>query len=180
MNKLNIFTDGGARGNPGPAAIGVLVKAETGPVLVKISRKIGVTTNNVAEYSAVVEALEWLIKNKEIISRSSGISQLDRGSSTLSGHDAVRLTNSSTASEQSTNHPTNKNNNQEIHFHLDSTLVVNQLNGLFKIKNGKLQELLFKIKQLEQDVNTPIYYSYIPREKITVADQLVNQALDNV
>ena len=61
---LFIFTDGGARGNPGPAGIGVVVKDEKGTVIKKIGKRIGETTNNVAEYSAVIEALTWLIENK--------------------------------------------------------------------------------------------------------------------
>lgn len=57
-NKLiNIFTDGGARGNPGPAAIGIVIKNEKGEILQKMSEYIGFTTNNVAEYQAVIKAL---------------------------------------------------------------------------------------------------------------------------
>jgi ribonuclease HI len=56
-----LFTDGGARGNPGPAAIGaVLVDPSTDPPtrLATVSERIGVTTNNVAEYRAVIAGLE--------------------------------------------------------------------------------------------------------------------------
>jgi len=60
---LIIFTDGGARGNPGPAAIGFVVKDSQGKILVKFGKYIGRATNNVAEYQAVVEALGWLEKN---------------------------------------------------------------------------------------------------------------------
>jgi ribonuclease HI len=52
--EIHIFTDGGARNNPGPAAIGVAIKTETGQIIASISRKIGITTNNVAEYSALI------------------------------------------------------------------------------------------------------------------------------
>ncbi|KKT29794.1 MAG: Ribonuclease HI [Candidatus Collierbacteria bacterium GW2011_GWC2_44_18] len=54
---LEINTDGGSRGNPGQAAIGVIAKAE-GQVIYTLSEKIGETTNNVAEYTAVLRALE--------------------------------------------------------------------------------------------------------------------------
>ncbi len=54
--RLTIHTDGGARGNPGPAAIGVVI-ASDGQVLKKLSRTIGATTNNQAEYQAVHAAL---------------------------------------------------------------------------------------------------------------------------
>lgn len=63
MNKLVIHTDGGARGNPGPAAIGVVVADETGKVVHAISEVIGKCTNNFAEYMAVVEALKWVKNN---------------------------------------------------------------------------------------------------------------------
>jgi ribonuclease HI len=54
-----IRTDGGARGNPGPAGIGVVVEdAETGDVLEKISKYLGRKTNNQAEYEAVIVGLE--------------------------------------------------------------------------------------------------------------------------
>lgn len=65
MKHLRVYTDGGARGNPGPAAIGVLITDEKGKVEKKLSRTIGKSTNNKAEYKAVIEALEHLLKNKD-------------------------------------------------------------------------------------------------------------------
>src|ERR1700741_4384874 len=56
--KLTIYTDGGARGNPGPAGIGVQILDEDGKTLKELSEYIGETTNNQAEYTAVVRALE--------------------------------------------------------------------------------------------------------------------------
>jgi len=57
--KLIIEADGGSRGNPGPAAYGCLVKdAQTNEVLFEEGKTLGVTTNNVAEYSGLVAALE--------------------------------------------------------------------------------------------------------------------------
>jgi ribonuclease HI len=58
---LTIFTDGGARGNPGPSAVGVVMKA--GEWGYEHERCIGDATNNVAEYTAVIDALE-LVSNK--------------------------------------------------------------------------------------------------------------------
>ena len=55
--KLIIHTDGGARGNPGPAGIGVVIKNEESAVLEKVSRFIGHATNNQAEYKAIIAAL---------------------------------------------------------------------------------------------------------------------------
>jgi ribonuclease HI len=51
-------TDGGARGNPGPAGIGVVLKDADGIVIAEIARSIGITTNNVAEYEALIEGLK--------------------------------------------------------------------------------------------------------------------------
>jgi ribonuclease HI len=53
-----VHVDGGARGNPGPAAIGVVISEPGGAVLHEIAEQIGVATNNVAEYRAVLRALE--------------------------------------------------------------------------------------------------------------------------
>ena len=55
---LKIFTDGGARGNPGPAGIGVVMMDEAGKIVATHKKYIGPATNNVAEYSAVILALE--------------------------------------------------------------------------------------------------------------------------
>lgn len=59
--KITVFSDGGSRGNPGPAAIGCIIK----PQNFKISKCIGVATNNQAEYKAVIAALEWMVENRE-------------------------------------------------------------------------------------------------------------------
>ena len=56
--KARLFTDGGARGNPGPAAYGYVLEAEDGTVLAAHGEAIGVATNNVAEYSALIAGLE--------------------------------------------------------------------------------------------------------------------------
>ncbi len=135
--KLIIHTDGGARGNPGPAAVGVVIQQEE-KILAQFGKRIGKTTNNVAEYTGVIEALTWLKEN-----------------------------------------PMNQLTDQPIiQFFLDSNLVVNQLNGTFKIKDTNLRLLLSKIRTLEQEINGEIYYTYIPREQNTQADLLVNGALD--
>jgi len=56
--RLVVHVDGGARGNPGPAAIGVVVSAPDGEVLDEVAEPIGVATNNVAEYRALLRGLE--------------------------------------------------------------------------------------------------------------------------
>lgn len=134
--KCIVHTDGGSRGNPGPAAVGVVI--EEHKILTEFGKRIGETTNNVAEYTAVIEALLWL-RDSPII--------------------------------QSTGTPI-------IQFFLDSTLVVNQINGLFKVKDAKMRELLAKVRVLEGEIEGNISYTSIPREQNRRADMLVNRALD--
>lgn len=133
-DELLIYTDGGARGNPGPAAIGVYITNKAGKEIIKINQKIGETTNNTAEYQAVITALEWVKENnfnKKLI---------------------------------------------RLNFFLDSKLVVNQLNGIFKIRESHLRNLIIKVRQLEQEVGGNVSYLFIPREKNKIADFLVNSS----
>ena len=60
--SVKLFTDGGARGNPGPAAYGFVLEAPNGTVLASHGEKIGIATNNVAEYSALIAGLEKAIE----------------------------------------------------------------------------------------------------------------------
>jgi ribonuclease HI len=134
--RLVIFTDGGARGNPGPAAIGFVVKDDKGSVLAEKGKYIGEATNNVAEYQAVIEALKWIKKN--LSSRPAGLI-----------------------------------------FFLDSKLAVNQLNGLFKVKNYGLRNLIVEVRQHEREIGGNVAYRFVRREKNKKADALVNQSLDS-
>jgi ribonuclease HI len=137
MNQdLDIYTDGGSRGNPGPSAIGVVIKDKQGRILHQFGQTINNGTNNVAEYQGVIFALKHLILNQA-------------------------------------SPPT-------INFFLDSTLVVNQLNGLWKIKDANLKTLVIKVRQLEGQLKTTTIYHSIPREKNFEADALLNQALDSI
>ena len=56
--KLTTYTDGGARGNPGPAASGIVIKDENGHVMDAYGEYLGEQTNNFAEYSALISALK--------------------------------------------------------------------------------------------------------------------------
>ena len=56
--KLTIYTDGGARGNPGPAAIGVVIKDGSGKTISEYGEYLGKQTNNYAEYSALISGLK--------------------------------------------------------------------------------------------------------------------------
>lgn len=135
IQNISVYTDGGARGNPGPAAVGVFVETDN-QELAAIGRTIGEDTNNGAEYKAVIEGLIWLIENKEKIKESN------------------------------------------ITFYVDSQLVASQLQGIFKVKNAKIRELIFVIREKEAELKMPVRYIHIPREKNKKADLLVNLALD--
>lgn len=137
MSKITIFTDGGARGNPGPAALGVYIEDEKHIALARIGKRLGDTTNNFAEYSAILEGLNWALENKE------------------------------------------KYRIEAISFYMDSQLAYSQLTGLYKVKNEKIREFVFEIRTIEAELNLPVIYNHIPREKNKKADFLVNQALDN-
>jgi ribonuclease HI len=58
MSRVTVNVDGGARGNPGPAAIGVVLRDGDGRVLEEVGEKIGEATNNVAEYKALLRGIE--------------------------------------------------------------------------------------------------------------------------
>jgi ribonuclease HI len=133
LNAKNvvIFTDGAARGNPGPAAIGVVIQDEAGNTLAQISRRLGATTNNQAEYQAIISGLEKAI--------SLGA--------------------------------------KNVTIKSDSELVVNQINGRYKIKNTALRPLYQKVVRLAGSLES-LSVSYIPREQNSEADALANKALD--
>lgn len=134
MNVV-IHTDGGSRGNPGPAAIGVVIERGNN-VISEFGKPIGETTNNVAEYTAVIEALTYVLENNMLFDR--------------------------------------------INFYLDSMLIVNQINGVFKVKQMHLFDLLMKVRHLEQQIKKSITYTFVPREQNSRADFFVNRALDGL
>jgi len=81
--KARLSTDGGARGNPGPAAYAYVLEAEDGTVLAAHGEAIGVATNNVAEYRALVEGLrkaaELHVDDVEVVSDSELLVKQMRG-----------------------------------------------------------------------------------------------------
>jgi ribonuclease HI len=81
--KAKLSTDGGARGNPGPAAFGYVLEAVDGTVLAAHGEAIGVATNNVAEYRALVaglaKAAELAVDELEVISDSELLVKQMRG-----------------------------------------------------------------------------------------------------
>lgn len=137
FDQLTIHTDGGARGNPGPAGIGVTIYHNQ-TLIHEFGKVIGETTNNVAEYTAVIEALMW-IQQHQIAGTST-----------------------------------------RIDFFCDSLLIVNQLKGLYKIKDNKLKGLVIAVHMLEKKIGGTTTYTAIPRALNKRADTLVNQALDGM
>jgi ribonuclease H / adenosylcobalamin/alpha-ribazole phosphatase len=81
--KARLSTDGGSRGNPGPAAYGYVLEAEDGTVLDARGETIGVATNNVAEYRALIagleKALELAVSEVEVVSDSELLVKQMRG-----------------------------------------------------------------------------------------------------
>ncbi|OGH12519.1 MAG: hypothetical protein A2857_07000 [Candidatus Levybacteria bacterium RIFCSPHIGHO2_01_FULL_36_15] len=133
---FTVYTDGGARGNPGEAAYGFIVYDQNKNIIFREGKKIGISTNNTAEYMGVISALSWIKDN---------LKKIDK-----------------------------------IEFLLDSELVAHQLTGKYKVKNENLRNLFFTVKDLENKVNSKIYYKPIEREKNKEADKLVNMALDGI
>ncbi len=133
---LTIFSDGGARGNPGPASCAFGVYDENKELIYSDARYLGITTNNVAEYNGVIFAL-------------TGV--MNYAPTKLDG---------------------------EIIFNLDSELVVNQLTGIYKIKNKTLESLALRVKKIIVDNNLHINFVHIPRRENFYADKLVNEKLD--
>jgi ribonuclease HI len=81
--KAKLYTDGGSRGNPGPAAYGFVLEADDGTVLDARGEPIGVATNNVAEYRALVAGLERAVeagvRELEVVSDSELLVKQMRG-----------------------------------------------------------------------------------------------------
>ena len=136
MKEIFIHSDGGARGNPGPAAAGVYLEIPAEKLRLMCGKFLGVNTNNFAEYQGAILGLEKALT-------------LTKGES----------------------------RDYQIKFFLDSALIVNQLNGHFKLKATNLVELFWKVREIEKNF-AAVFYQHVPREKNKEADQAVNFALD--
>jgi ribonuclease H / adenosylcobalamin/alpha-ribazole phosphatase len=130
-DEMVVWTDGGARGNPGPAGFGVVVTTPGGTILAQLAEGIGWATNNVAEYRGVIAGLEQAL---------------------ALGARRVRV-------------------------RADSLLVVNQQNGLWKVRNPALRELWAETRRLAGQFERVIW-EHVPRERNRRADALANRAMD--
>jgi ribonuclease HI len=133
MTETDVFTihtDGAARGNPGPAAYSYVIE---GPGLadIEVKERLGETTNNIAEYAALVHALEH--------ANTLGAKRLE-----------VRS---------------------------DSDLMVQQMNGNYRVKNEGLRPLYEQARQLCRRFDS-VNIRHVRREENTRADRLCNEALD--
>lgn len=132
MKKATLYTDGGARGNPGPAGIGYVLKiGDRAPIEEGVA--IGEATNNQAEYEAL----------------KCGLTR---------------------AKKESVRHLT---------VYMDSELVIKQISGEYRVKNKELQALHQTICGLIEAFEK-IIFTHVPRAKNKRADELVNDALDNL
>lgn len=129
--RLAVYTDGASRGNPGHAGLGVVILDGAGTVIDERRGYLGQCTNNVAEYRALLAALEAV--------------------------EPLRPTG--------------------VTFHLDSELVVRQINGQYKVRDAKMQTLHADVmKSLRR---LPAWtVRHILREQNSRADQLANAAID--
>lgn len=137
--KISIYTDGGARGNPGISGAGIFIIDQDGLTLAKEAFFLGHKTNNEAEYLALEQALE-VLASKQLLDLET-----------------------------------------KLFFYLDSKLVVEQLSRRWKIKEQRLLEIAQRIwNRLSGLSHAGFTFTHIPREQNKVADQLANQAMDQL
>jgi ribonuclease HI len=127
--KYTAYCDGGSRGNPGPAASGIVIKQDN-EVIFTEGIFLGVETNNVAEWTSLIMVLD----------------------------------------------EAKKKNYYPIHIYMDSMLVVNQVQNLWKVKTPHLLPYYKKARTL---MTTQTTFEHIRREFNKEADEVVNICLDN-
>lgn len=126
-----LFCDGASSGNPGDSGIGVVIRLMDGTGKnFRISQYIGVATNNVAEYSALIRGLEE--------ARSLGV--------------------------------------RKVRVFLDSELVVRQIHGIYKVKNGNLRVLWSRAREILRDFDAHEVI-HVARDGNREADELAKKAV---
>ena len=129
--KFTAYIDGSSIGNPGEAGYGIVLKNEKGETIEALGEYIGIATNNMAEYSSLINCLELLHKYQ----------------------------------------------GKEITVFSDSLLMVNQLNGYYKIKNDRLKKMFIKIQNFLSKENIDLEIIHIPRKRNQNADRLARRAV---
>ncbi|MFH0795628.1 MAG: ribonuclease HI family protein [Candidatus Omnitrophota bacterium] len=149
--NLTLFIDGASRGNPGRAAIGVALYDGEGKAIKEAGLAIGITTNNVAEYVALLygltEALLWRVKSAPLFTTTGA---------------------SSACSQQE----------GSIIIYSDSELVINQVTGRFQVKNEDIKRLHLLAKHLLSGFEK-VSFEKLSHDENKTADSLANKALDN-
>ena len=131
LKVLRLFTDGASRGNPGNAALGVVIEDEHGMRLRGFHRWLGKMTNNEAEYHALIDGLKAVKDWKP----------------------------------------------ERVEVYLDSKLVVEQMNGRYRIKAPELVPLHQKASELLREF-PDVIVAHVDRAKNRGADALANMSLD--
>ena len=124
IDEVRLFTDGGCRGNPGPGAIGIVIYDSLHIELFQHAVCIGSTTNNRAEYAALIKGLNLCAKFTR----------------------------------------------RKVVCYLDSQLVVNHMNGIWRLKNDQLRDLFLEVKKHTHVLRTNPF--------IKKADRLLNEAFE--
>lgn len=165
--KLIIHTDGGSRGNPGPSAIGVVIKDEKGNIIKKYGEFLGEKANcfafstvpNKARQSAMLSEAKQPIDGQKTNNEAEyeAVIFALKKAKLLFGKDAAKK--------------------MQILVKMDSELVKKQLSGEYKIEEERLFPYFIKIWNLKIDFGK-VEFQHIPREQNKEADKLVNETLD--
>jgi ribonuclease HI len=128
--NVKVYIDGAAVPNPGPSGVGVVIYNQKKKKIKEVKKYIGLVSNNVAEYRALIQGLK---ESKKLSA-------------------------------------------QIVNVFSDSELLVNQMNGRFRINNEDLRKLCQKAKTLEDNFEK-VTYRLIGRDENRLADQLANSAI---
>jgi len=128
---FNLYADGACRGNPGQGGAGAVLMDENGNIVATAKYSLGLCTNNIAEYKALILGMDEALKRQC----------------------------------------------RHLHIFLDSELLVNQINGTYKIKNENLKVLMRDVRKLLSYFDS-YTVEHIDRSRNNIADRLANEAID--
>ncbi len=133
IDEVKLFVDGGCRGNPGPGAVGILILGPSNNELETYSKCIGQTTNNRAEYTALIEGLDRCAKYTR----------------------------------------------RRVTCFSDCLILINQMNGVYRLKDDTLRSLFKEVKRLECMFEAVVYqHTNRTNQYIKQADHLLNNAFE--